>query len=221
MAGAFRRASTRFLQHHDIAVSRNGPGRDPGSAYRRDGPTQGPWTLRIFLNRDQRIEPTPSWLTNASPMAADVTFADVNRDGFMDLVVAGSSTQVYYGHAPSPREEVPLETSPGFTSAQTSDFSYGVDYGQLALGAPVSLAVSTTSLARGESAVRLYTPPRREPVWSYQGDRLVNASKLLLADVNGDQLLDLAVGQWGRDTRGGPLLSQRSALSSQVLAVSL
>jgi len=190
-----------------VAVLDEGPGKVPIDDW--DNPflevdaIQRPGRARIYLNRNGAIEVTPSWISEEGTMAGDILLADVDQDGWMDLVVAGTRTQVFHG-SPTGANVVPFARTPGWTSADAHAFSYSVDVGRIGPGAGLALAVSSGCVVPPcESRFVVYRPAEGPaPLWRYPAEF---SSKLLVADLNGDEHLDLIAGQWGPDAQGAPL----------------
>jgi len=188
--------------------------KDPSSAEPPPGHT------RIYLNENGAIQKTPAWTAATANIAGDVAFADVNQDGWMDLVVAGQAVQVYYGSAPKPGVKIPLPLDPSWTTQNIYPFAYGVDVGSVGSGPGLSLAVSVSCLFTAcDSRFVLHTPGAGiNPVWSSTAAQY--ASKVLLADLTGDEILDLIAGQWGTDKHGGPLWIFQGSSSTPPLPAS-
>jgi len=181
-----------------VAVLDEGPG-----PFLLDAANRRPGHARIYLNRDGAIERTPSWISENAMVAGDILLADVNQDGWMDLVVAATRTMVFHGGVTA-GDVVPLPPRPSWMSADAHDFSYSVDVGRIGAGPGLALAVSSGCLTPPcDSRFALYKPEEgAAPVWTHPAEL---ASKLLLADVNADEHLDLIAGRWGASLEGAPL----------------
>lgn len=176
-----------------------------------------PGRARIYLNEDGLLEPWPAWISANGIKAADVVAADINQDGWMDVAFAGTRTEIFYGRRPDGSSRVPFPTTPGWTSAEEHQFSFGLDAGYDGLlpdspkarvpsRQPLLLAVSSGCFGsfcsqpdqEAVSRFLLYRPQGgagQESIWKSVPAQ--SASKLLLADFNADGFLDLAGGQWG------------------------
>ncbi len=181
-----------------VAVLDEGPG-----PFLLDGANRHPGHARIYLNRGGAIEPTPAWISGNAMVAGDILLADVNQDGWMDLVVAATRTLVYHGGRTT-GDTVPFQPRPSWESADAHEFSYSVDAGRVGAGPGLALAVSSGCLKPPcDSRFALYQPQSSAaPVWTHPAEL---ASKLLLADLDADGRLDLIAGQWGPTLEGAPL----------------
>lgn len=170
---------------------------------------------RIYLNEDGALSPFPAWISQEGLAAADVLLADVNQDGWMDAAFAGERTAVFFGGPARAGGGIPLPRTAGWTSADRHAFSYSLDAGssgpegqgdasQVPTGEGLALAVSSGCRTACDSRFLLYRPAvGTSPVW--RSDAAAFASKLMLADLNGDGYLDLVADQWGKTTAGAPL----------------
>ncbi|HYN21210.1 MAG TPA: VCBS repeat-containing protein [Thermoanaerobaculia bacterium] len=177
-----------------------------------------PGRALIYLNHSGELSRTPAWISEEGIVAGDALVADVNQDGWMDVGFAGDHTQVYFGDPKLLKTQpVPIPIKPGWVSSDEHSFSYSLDAGFPGEVDPSS--VTPSPLGKGlmvvvssgcgptpctTSRFLLYQPDRStEPVWSSK--LAANASKLILADLNGDKYLDLAANQWGATFQGTPL----------------
>jgi hypothetical protein len=185
-----------------------------------DGQTIGDGYARIYLNDNGSLQTEPSWKTPLNATA--VIAADINMDGWMDLAFSGTNVSIFYGKEVDPNM-LPYTSTADWVSAETFDFSFSIDTGQFAsydtLGLAVSFGcdLSVTDLTCDDSGYLLYQPSNSKNALWRSDDGYVS-SGLLLADLNGDQMLDLVGATWtgpSRDEKrehdsaraiGGPLL---------------
>ena len=168
--------------------------------------------LFVFRNDNGTLSPEPTWRSDVKQpvLAADLVFADINQDGRLDLAAAADKTSVYFGETPAtPEGATALNPHAAWQSSDTHKFSYGIDAGSVGTGTGLSLAVSAGCVApsqRGKdnpcppnaSRFLLYRPSAGSvspPTW--QSEPSAMSSKIALADLNADGLLDLIAGQWG------------------------
>ncbi|HEX5716371.1 MAG TPA: VCBS repeat-containing protein [Thermoanaerobaculia bacterium] len=178
---------------------------------------------RIYLNRDGLLDEYPSWIAARPSRPGDALVADINQDGWMDLALSGSTTQIFYGKDPNGSPEVPLPTVPNWESKDIHCYSYSLDAGypgkspgqepaRFPSHTELMVAVSSGCLSGqnpkdcGTCRSRYFVyQPRGQttPVWTSNEVHL--AAKLLLADLDGSGYLDLVADQWGKEFAGAPL----------------
>jgi hypothetical protein len=177
-----------------------------------------PGRARIYVNEDGSLKPWPDWISEKGIKAADAIAADINQDGWMDIAFAGTQTEIFYGRRPDGSSRIPIPTTPGWASTEKHQFSFALDAGYdgpqvvsptvpVPSRQPLMLAVSAgcfgsfcspPSSPEALSRFLLYRPQGEAGESSVWGsDPAQSASKLLLADFNGDGFLDLAGDQWG------------------------
>jgi hypothetical protein len=173
----------------------------------------------VFRNGEGVLPVEPTW-QNAQDQrirAADLVLADINQDGRLDLAVAADKTSVYFGETLAPPSgAVALQPRAAWQSSDTHEFSYGIDAGAIGRGPGLALAVSAGCVApsrtagdpcpAGASKFLLYRPVSGSvspPIW--QSEPSAMSSKIALADLNADALLDLIAGQWGNPSAPAPL----------------
>ncbi len=181
-----------------------------------------PQPAMIFLNQGGEFAKLPSWKSDTPLDAVKPVVADVDQDGWMDVVFTASQPVVYYGREKhTGRTAIPLPTAAGWQSALKHDFPYGADVGhagkaegdssQVPGEEPLMLAVASGTLTdlesvRTQNGFFVYQPRRnpvgqRNPIWKNQES--TTASKVLLADLNNDGYLDLVGDHWGPGRKDG------------------
>ncbi len=148
----------------------------------------------IYLNNGTGYSSPPWWQSNDAYTAYDVTFGDVNRDGWLDMVIAGNYMPVclflnkrgYYG------------TTPDWESAEDYEVI------QCALGDVngdgwLDLAIAENGQLLGRSRVWVFMNQagtfENTPSWNSQDSRSYY-STVAFGDPDADGDLDLAAGGW-------------------------
>ncbi|MFL5352398.1 FG-GAP and VCBS repeat-containing protein [Archangium sp.] len=162
---------------------------------------------RVYLNDGHALGNTPAWKSEARLRATSVLGADIDQDGRMDLAFAAPSMAIFYGQ-PRAATGVPLHGKPDWTSASFNtpqSAFYGLDVGRVGSDSTLALVggLNCENASPCTNGFFLYQPAQgNQPVWSHAAS---NSSKVLLADVNADGLLDLLTSQMGIQFSGAPV----------------
>lgn len=155
--------------------------------------------IRIYKNisneyPDSIFTSEPVWMSQDLYYAYDITFHDLNRDGWLDLIVGidGAPNLVFYNNSGN------FNTTPDWTS----DDSWGTI--QIAIGdvnndGYPDLATADNAQQGGISKARLYLniggTLETLPSW-ISSEQRTYFSTVAFADLNNDGFLDLAAGGW-------------------------
>jgi hypothetical protein len=175
---------------------------------------------RIYYNTGSGLSTTPGWITDDAFVAMGCAFADVNTDGFMDIVFDSAPVRAYLG-----RNDGSIDTSPGWTSNDVNYYGNGMDFARTmhstASARPddvATLAISANNyIGNGRGGFSLYrfldpyiiqyAPRTSWPDW--QSDQGGWGSAIHLVDLNLDGNLDILTHRWndpGRNDLDGTLL---------------
>lgn len=189
---------------------------------------QGP--VRIYENRDGTLSPLPQWHSADEMMAGNLLFADVDRDGLLDLVVAASQVRVYFARMDA-KARIRLEQLPAWRSEPEAPglVPTHLDVGALGRDGGVGVVASYNdepcpagAEGCGPAHFTAYLPMEgRSPVW--RSGSHGPGSGVLLANLDQDEPLELVASRWGSpgDTRGAPLFFYQDCSMSQACATPL
>ncbi|MBN2381682.1 VCBS repeat-containing protein [bacterium] len=156
---------------------------------------------RIFLNQDGLLSPTSGWASDGTDYAYDITWADLNNDGYLELVLveSGGTAAVHYNN------KGVLETTPSWRNTDALLEGNSLTLGDLNNDGFLDLALSDNYQLVGSGVFRVYL--------NNQGslDTAANwisadqgySSGISLADLNRDGWLELITGTWGENDQIG------------------
>ncbi len=151
---------------------------------------------RVFRNSGGMLETAPAWLSDELDSSYDVSWADVDRDGDLDLAFcnSGDPNRVYYNDGGM------LATSAGWSSADTAEQDANtLAWGDVTGDGWPDLAVADNNQLGGSGRFKLYVNNGSgnlgtTPGWtSSEGGY---GSSVAFSDVDNDGDLDLFSGQW-------------------------
>jgi hypothetical protein len=169
--------------------------------------------VRVFENDQGTFSGEPMWRSDALSFPSAVQFADMDQDGFLDLVVAATPNAVYAG-APA-QGGVGLRVPAVWRSARFEpEVVAGLTVGRLGRerrpGLVISHGDTCVPSCHPNELFRAYVPSLGSaPVWTSRARGLAGGLDLIhLADGREPtSQLALVAGQWGetQPSEGGPL----------------
>ncbi|UCC45606.1 MAG: VCBS repeat-containing protein [Candidatus Zixiibacteriota bacterium] len=148
-----------------------------------------PKTVKVFYNNGGSFDSSPNWESDSVEFAWDVAFADINRNGYMDLCITGGGGGVKVFNNISGE----LETTPSW-STDAIDGGTALDFGDIDGDGYPDLAVAggygdDLLVFRNLGGVLESTP-------SYNNVSFSGPSCVAWADVDADGDQDLGITTW-------------------------
>lgn len=155
---------------------------------------QRPDNMRIYKNVNGVMQTLPYWKSSNLTYGMDVEWADINKDGKLDLVFAceRGPSLVYLNYGDS------IKHTPYWSSGDASIFSNSLFLADVNNDGNLDLAVSDNNQTGGNGNFKIYlntgTTFNSTPYWtsSFSG----YGSGIILADVDFDGWKDLITGGW-------------------------
>jgi hypothetical protein len=149
----------------------------------------------VYLNNNGAYGSTPSWQSADQNIYMNVLWVDADDDGWLDLaaIADSSQTQIYRNI------DGVLETTASWYSTDSANqFGIMLTAGDVTGDGIRDLFATDNTQLGGDGYFKQYTGRstgffETTHSWGYYGDY---GSAVALADVNGDDLLDLATGAW-------------------------
>jgi hypothetical protein len=154
---------------------------------------------RIYYNRGGALDTLPGWATAAAGFSYDVTWADFDRDGRLDLVFAceDGPNVMYRNYGDS------LGTVPFWKSSDAPEYANSLFAGDVNNDSYADLAVSDNNQLGGSGRFKVYRNTAGVldtlPFWtsSFSG----YGSGITLADIDNNGSADLITGGWWEPCR--------------------
>lgn len=178
------------------------------------GPNPTPYCapMVVYINNGGYFNRNANWTTEEAFVSDDVVFADVDRNGFMDLVFGGPLLQVYLADAHGQIGRVAnwtasrLNYDGGYTA-----FSWNMHYNNLNNISAIAMA-ATNYMGGGDGKFKVWqvADPYQTRYYPFQGTEAWSSATggwgggIGLADVNGDGHQDLVTAFWIYPGSGWP-----------------
>ncbi len=149
---------------------------------------------RVYLNTGNGFSTTPAWMDADGDNTMDVTWADVNKDGYLDLIAVneGAADKIYFNNNGI------LSTTPGWMSTETNRGANSVFCNDFNNDGFIDLAVSDNSQIQAGGFFKLFLNNNgsmgTEAFW--KSDSSGYGSAVILADIDNDGRPDYLGGRW-------------------------
>ncbi len=151
---------------------------------------------KIFYNTDGTFEQNPQWTSAIQMGAMDVDFADMDGNGFLDLIFSCEETPNYIYLA---NNDGIISETPAWYSDENENYMNSLDIGFIGSDTFPAIVMTGNSQLGGDGKVRLYDFDEGIPASSsasWLSNYFGYGSGILLADVTRDDILDLIYGGW-------------------------
>lgn len=182
---------------------------------------------RIFYNDNGSFYPVAGWESNIDMGALDVEFADVDQNGFLDLIFACEETNNYIFLADSQGN---IDQDWDWQSDHPANFMNSLDFGWISYTSDPYFVSTGNDQLGGDGKIKQFSfslpiPEQSPPSW--ESDYVGYGSGILLADINQDENLDLLYGGWweplsileGNGSDWNPIPIYHASTSSVVEAI--
>ncbi len=142
----------------------------------------------VYFNNNSVLNSLPGWTGGTTQGQKGIAWADIDRDGFMDLAIGGSGipNYVYKNNGGV------LSSTPYWASSSSSTSVQELIWGDVNRDGYPDLAVVHFGSKRVEIFINRGGVLDSAPTWTYIA--AASATSISFGDVNGDGWLDLAVG---------------------------
>lgn len=151
---------------------------------------------RIFYNENGSFNTANSWSSAVEMGALDVEFGDVDQNGFLDLIFVCQETMNFVFLADNSGM---IDEQWDWVSDHPGNYMNSLDFGKPCTGSSPCFVSTGNNQLGGDGKIKQFTftnpiPQSSPPSWesAYVG----TGSGILMAEVNGDDQLDLLYGSW-------------------------
>ena len=184
---------------------------------------------RIYYNQNGLLDSLPGWTSSIAMGALDVDFADMDDNGYLDLIFACHLTPNYIYLADSSGA---IKSQPSWHSQDSSYYANSLTVAKVDNNDYPDLVVSDNNQLGGLGKFKGYLfdyPLSTSSIPAWYSNTGGYGSAVLAEDINGDNFPDLFAGRWwgnveiypGNGTSFGPDPDWQSTTSSVIEAIAL
>jgi len=150
----------------------------------------------IFLNRNGIFDENPNWISNVPIGSMDVEFADVDQNGFLDVIYISQETDNFIFLSDNSGI---ISSTPSWQSEESSNYMNSVDFGFTGPDKIPGIIMTGNDQIGGDGKIRLYSfdngcPDTSSASWT--SNSFGYGSGIILSDVDVDGILDVIYGGW-------------------------
>jgi hypothetical protein len=137
----------------------------------------------IFLNRNGIFDENPEWISNVPIGSMDVEFADVDQNGFLDVIYISQVTDNFIFLSDNSGI---IPSTPSWQSEESSNYINSVDFGFIGSDKIPGIIMTGNNQLGGDGKVRLYSFDNGVPATSsasWTSNTFGYGSGIILSDV--------------------------------------
>jgi len=151
---------------------------------------------RIYYNQGGVLDTLPGWTSQVMMAALDVDFADMDNNGYLDLIFACHMTPNYIFLADSTGH---ISTTPSWSSGDNSYYANSLTVARISDDDYLDLIISDNYQLGGQGKYKAYffdQPPVGSSLPSWYSSTGGYGSAVLATDLNDNNQPDLIAGRW-------------------------